>query len=119
MNPKGAFGQISPPPGVTAFDNLAGGGENIGLLIFISRGITVFTIVAGLYVLFNFVTAGFSYITAGESKANQQVREKLTNSVIGLVIIVASYTVIGILSLILFGNPAYILNPEICGPTGC
>jgi hypothetical protein len=111
------FGQLSPPPGVTGF-NMASGGD-IGLLSFISTLIKVGTVVAGLYVLFNVVTAGFDYITAGDNKAHQKVREKITTSLIGLVIIVASYTIMGVIGLILFGRPDYFLNPDICGPAGC
>jgi hypothetical protein len=109
------FGTIDAPPGVSAFNSAAPGG--IGLIPFISVLIRIATIVAGLYVLFNFLTAGYDYITAGDTKANQKVREKLTMSIIGLIIIVASYTLVALLSYILFGNPAYILSPTLTGPT--
>lgn len=111
------FGEVAPPAGVGRFDTAAGGGEAIGLLLFISSGIRIFTIVAGLFVMLNFFLAGFEYITAGDSKAHQKVRERLTTSVIGLVIIVSAYTVIGLVGLIFFGSATYIINPVITGPT--
>lgn len=117
------FGRIEAPPGVKSFNDqitVAGGADNgIGLFIFASNAIKIATVIAGLYVLFNFITAGFDYITAGDTKANQKVREKLTYSILGLVLIVAAYTVIAVISLLLFGRPDYILNPQICGPNGC
>lgn len=112
------FGEVTPPAGVGQFDQAAGGGDAIGLLVFISSGIRLFTIVAGLFVMLNFFLAGYEYITAGDSKAHQKVRERLTTSIIGLVIIVSAYTVIGLIGLIFFGNAGYIINPVITGPTG-
>ncbi len=111
------FGTITPPAGVVAYDTNSGG--SIGLILFISNLIKIGAIVAGLYVLFNFITAGYDYITAGDGKAGSKVQEKLTNSIIGIVVIVSSYTVVALISFIFFGDPGYILNPQICGPTGC
>lgn len=111
------FGRVTPPEGVTRFDQAAGGNDAIGLLVFISTGIRIFTIVAGLFVMLNFFLAGFEYITAGDSKAHAKARERLTTSVIGLVIIVSTYTIIGLIGLIFFGSAGYIINPVITGPT--
>jgi hypothetical protein len=111
------FGTIDPPIGVKDYNTLAGGANNIGLLVFVSRGIVLATIVAGLYVLFNFISAGLMYITAGgEASVNNKVKDLLTQSIMGLVIIVAAYTIIGVGSLILFGDAAYVLNPTLQGP---
>lgn len=112
---ESVLGTVSPPPGVSAY-NAAVGADGIGIILFMSTLIRIATIVAGIWVLFNFVTAGYDYITAGDSKASQKVKEKLTASVIGLVIIVASYVVIAIFGLILFGDAGFFLNPQICGP---
>jgi len=114
------LGTVSPPPGVIDYNLKAGGTTTgIGLLLFMSNLIKIATVVAGIYVLFNFIVSGFDYITAGDTKANQKVKDRLTMSVIGLVIIVGSYVVIGVFGLILFGRADYFLNPQICGPGGC
>ncbi len=68
-DPAEVFGRVEPPEGVTRFDQAAGGGDAIGLIVFISAGIRIFTIVAGLFVMLNLFLAGFEYITAGDSKA--------------------------------------------------
>lgn len=114
------IGTVSPPPGVMTYNEQAGGADSIGILIFISNLIRLGTVIAGIWVLFNFITAGYIYITSsGDSSAHKKVTEQLTNSVIGLVLIVVSYTIAGLLGLIIFGDPSYILNPSICGPEGC
>jgi len=115
---ESVFGTVSPPPGVEQFNIATGAGvEGIGILVFISVLIRLATVVAGLYVLFNFFTAGFEYITAGDGKANQKVKDKLTSSVLGLVIIVASYVIIGVAGTVFFGRGDYFIRPTICGPT--
>jgi hypothetical protein len=119
VDPNDIIGNVVPPAGVAVYNDKVG--ENgIGLLLFISNLIKLGTIVAGIWVMFNFISAGYIYITsAGDSSAHKKVSDQLTMSVIGLVIIVASYTIAGLLGLIIFGDPGYILNPQICGPEGC
>lgn len=108
-----AFGTIDKPPGV---DRFGAGGEN-GILIFISNLLQLATVIAGLWVLLNFILAGFEYISSqGDSGAHAKVREKITNSIIGLVIITISYTLVAVVGLILFGDAAYFLNPTLIGP---
>src|SRR5258708_4985022 len=84
------FGQITPPKGVDRYNAAAGAaGNNIGLILFLSNVIKIATIVAGVWVLFNFVLAGYTYITSeGDTGAATKVKDQITNSVIGLVIIV-------------------------------
>jgi hypothetical protein len=109
---ESVFGPIEEPVGVAEYNDDAEGG--IGLLKFISNMIKIASIVAGVWVMFNFITAGFTYVTAaGDSGAYSKIGEKLSYRVSGLLLIVASYTLAGIVSLIVFGDATYILNPEI------
>jgi hypothetical protein len=112
------FGTVSPPPGVADFNNqVTGAGEHIGLIIFLSNAIKLATVVAGLWTFYNFVTAGYIYITeAGQSNAQTKVKDQITMSVLGLLLIVVSYTIISLISLFFFHDATYILNPKIEGP---
>ena len=104
------FGTVTPPTGVDTYNN--GAPANIGLIKFISRIIQVATVIAGIIVFVNFILAGFMFISSdGNASVNEKVRNQITMSVIGLVLIVASYTIIAILSLLLFGKADYILSP--------
>jgi len=108
------LGVVEKPAGVGAFDSQAGG---VGLLVFISNGIQLLTVVAGIWTLFNIIFAGYIYITAsGDSGAASKVSDKITQSVIGLLIIVGAYSIVGLLGLLLFGDAGYFLNPTITGP---
>lgn len=108
------FGTIRQPAGTERF----GGAGQIGILAFVSLLIRIFTIIAGLIVLFNFIISGYTYLTSeGNPKAHETVKNRITYSVIGIVIIVSAYTITALLSLIFFGSATFILNPTIAPPT--
>lgn len=111
------FGSIVPPAGVSKYDaEAAGSGGGLGLMIFFSNIVKLMTIVAGLWVFVNFLLAGWSIVTgSGDSGATKKAYDKILYSVIGLVIIVGSYTLIALVSLLLFGKADFILNPTITG----
>ena len=74
--------------------------------------IRFFIIIAGLFSLSQFLIGGFTYITSGGDKAKiQEAGQKITMSIIGLVVIAASFVIIAIVSQLLFGKFDIILNP--------
>ncbi|MFZ5438294.1 MAG: hypothetical protein ACOZAK_04560 [Patescibacteria group bacterium] len=114
VNAQGSsiFGTIKPPAGVDKYGDIQSG----GLLLFASNGIRLATTVAGVWVMLNFILAGWKYITSsGDSKAASEASTMMTNSIIGLAIIVGSYTLAAIAGLVFFGDATYILNPKITG----
>lgn len=117
---KSIFGEVEAPPGVAQYDKKITGTEGIGILLFVSNLIRIFTVIAGLYVLINILYAGFIYISSsGDTKAHTQATGIFMNSLIGLLIIVGSYALAGIIGLIFFGDATFIINPQVCGPEGC
>jgi hypothetical protein len=102
-NPQ--FGQGLQPPsqfysagsaeasGVTAVNNLEA---------FISNLIGVLTLVGGLMFIFYFVMGGLNWITAGGEKGKiDKARNQMVEGVIGMIVIVISYGVIGIVGAFL------------------
>lgn len=111
------FGEVSPPPGVAAYDTAAGG---IGLILFLSNLIKVITIAGGIFVMVNILYAGIIYLNAsGDTGAHKKVIDTITFSVLGLAIIVGSYAAAALAGVIFFGDATFILSPTICGPEGC
>lgn len=107
------FGKIEPPAGV---DKYNGPTNNIGIILFFSNIIRFATVIAGIWVFINFIMAGWIYITSsGDSGAHKKVSEKLTMSVMGIMIIVGAYTIAALLGLIIFGDAKYILSPTLKG----
>ena len=96
-----------------AYNQAAGvGADETALLFFVTRMIRAVSLVAGVWSLGNVMFAGFTYITGkGDTAAHQKVRDYITMSDIGLMLIVASYTVGGILGLVFFGDASFLLNP--------
>jgi hypothetical protein len=120
-DPDDPFGVVLAPEGVRQINDdiylATGDAGGIGIFIFLSRILQLVTIVAGLIILFNFISSGFTYLTAeGNPKAHETVRNRITYSVIGILIIVCAYTITGLLGLIFFGDASYILNPKITPP---
>ena len=76
----------------------------------LSNIIGFMTIVAGIWFMFQFIIAGYGWLTSGGDKAGlQQAQSRMTNAFIGLVIVVAAYAIIWIFGE-LFGLK--ILQPQ-------
>lgn len=87
-----------------------------GLINFFSNVLRLLTIIAGLWGLLNLIFAGWGYITSGgDPEKVKGATSKINNSLIGLAIIAASYTVAAIIGWIFFGNPTMIISPQITG----
>lgn len=107
-----ALGTIEPPAGTALYQEKSG--QEIGIIFFISVMIKVFTIGVGVYAAFNIILAAFFFFNfSGDANGTQKARDQFLQSIIGLLIIALSYTLTGIVSLVFFGDPAFILNPTI------
>lgn len=106
----GIFGTITNPlPG--AYATIGGVGTLIGNIV------KLITVAAGLWSFANLLIAGFTFITSsGEAEKIQLAWMKIWQSLIGLLIIVAAFTITAIISQLLFGSYTTILNPIIYGP---
>ncbi len=120
MTPTGAecgsaiIGGVEPPTAIAAINTESG--QEIGLIFFVSRALNFANIVAGILVMINFVAAGFSYVTsAGNSGNMAKINEKLMWSLIGILMIVASYTLAAIFGLVFYGDPTFIITPVLTG----
>jgi hypothetical protein len=111
------IGRVPVPPGTESFNqagSTAGAPNNFALIFFISQVIQVIVVVAGVWVVFNVVWAGFLYLTqSGKSSAAEKVRNLLFMSVLGLLLIVTAYTMAGLVGLLVFGDASYIISPTL------
>ena len=75
----------------------------------ISNIIGVITIIGGIWFIFTFILGAFSFLTAGGDKAKMEdASKKITQGVIGIVVLAGAYALISLLGTILGYN---ILNP--------
>jgi hypothetical protein len=76
---------------------------------FVSQILGILTLLAGLLFIFYFVLGAFRWISAGGDSGNtQKARDQMTQAVIGMILVVASYSIIGLVGNLFGFN---ILSP--------
>lgn len=117
VDTEDVFGRLEAPPGTERFQAQMEDSQDIALILFLSRMITLAAVVAGLWVFLNVILAGYHYIFAGgDSGTHTKVKDYLTNSALGILLILTAYTIAAILGLLIFGDATFILNPVLEGP---
>jgi len=88
---------------------------------FFSNLLGVLTVLGSVFFIVNFLLGALSWITAGgDSGKIETARNRMMQSAIGLVILVAAYGIIGIISTIVgldILNPAEMLKTLVPTPT--
>lgn len=106
-------GSIESPLAGTGYGSIQTGA--VGM--FITNVIRLAFVGAGIYALFNFIIAGYSYMNAsGDSKKLTEAWSRIWQSLLGLIIIVGSFAIASLFGYLIFDNPGFILNPTIYGP---
>ncbi len=104
-------------PAIGIWGNDAGAGTGT---LFVKYFVTIWNnliVIGSLLVLINFLWGAFEWITAGgDSGKLGNARNRMLQSVIGLIILVSSYTIIGFISTLFFGTEFNILSPIIRVP---
>lgn len=103
------FGSVTTPYNNPSF--AAGPG---GMIIFVSNLLKIVFVVGGLLAFIQLVLAGLQFIqSGGDSKQLEQAKDKIIWSIIGIIIMVASFIIAAILSKL---TGLDILNPIIYTP---
>lgn len=75
--------------------------------------------IGGLVVIVMFLWGALEWITAGgDSGKIEKARNKITQAIIGLVILVSSFVILGFISQVFFGDEFSILNLTFTRPGG-
>ncbi len=70
--------------------------------LIISNFVGFMTIMAGIFFLIYFIIAAFNWVTSGgESSKLQASRDRMLHAVLGLIIVVGSYAIVGLLGTII------------------
>ncbi len=104
----GALGNITPPPELSGYNNVNGS----GLFVLLGNLFRFSLVVGAIYTVYQIINAGFLYIS-GDPKKIESAWAKIYQSFMGLVIIVSSFILLGIISRILKVN---LLDLTIHGP---
>lgn len=104
------FGTVNPPPGVTDI-------QSGGLGAFISTLLKLLIVLAGVYAVFNFVLAGYAFMSAGDDpKKVQGAWQKIWQTIIGLIFAAGAFVIAELVSQLIFKGQYSILNPKIFQP---
>ncbi len=108
------FGNVKPPD----FLQNIGGGDISGLPILLNIVLRTLILGAGIFTIFNLIMAGYGFISSGgDPKGVVAAQQKITFSVIGLVVAAGAFVIAGILGAILFGDANAILQLKIFKPS--
>lgn len=107
------WGTVDPPPGVSAYD----GGSLSGISLLVSNIVRTLIVIAGVYALFNFIFAGYQFLSAsGDPKKIELATSKIWQSVIGLLVAAGSFIIAAIVGRIIFGDYNALLQLRIFTP---
>jgi hypothetical protein len=102
-------------PGITSLTNASTQGQ--GLITILNNILRTAVVMAGIYVLFNFIIAGYQFISAGgEPKNVAKAWEKIWQSMLGLLIIAGSLVLAAIVGFLIFGDVTILIEPRIFAP---
>lgn len=114
--PTDFFGVVSPPPGISAWGDIGPGGKG-GIIGFANALIKLLIVGGGIFTFVNILLAGITYISSGgDPKKIEQATNKMTYSVVGLIIMAGSFVAAAVIGWIVFKDVTAILAPKIYGP---
>jgi hypothetical protein len=92
------IGGFTPPSDAYSTGSETAEGALSNLELFISNIIGFITAIGGVFFVLYFVIGAFEWISSGGDKGKvEKARNRMINGAIGLVILVASYAIIGLL----------------------
>lgn len=110
---KNIFGQVTPPPGVAAYQ----GGQLSGLPLFVNNILKLLIIGAGIYSVFNLVLAGYAFLSAGDDpKKVTAAWSKIWQTLLGLTFAAGAFVLAALFGKIIFNDPKALLEIKIFTP---
>ncbi len=118
----GTFGTVKNPfdtltPTVSNYTSGSTGGE--GLFFLLNNLIKLVIVSGSIYAFWNLITAGFVFLNAGgDSKKITQAWDKIWQSLVGLILVVGSFTLAIVMGYIIYGpdNALLLVQPKLFTP---
>lgn len=111
------IGNVKPNIGILTTDAISKTGELTGIMTLLNSILKLAFIFAGLWAFINFIVAGYGFLSAGgDAKAVGKAWDRIWQSFVGLLVIVASFLLAAIAGMLLFGDATAILNPKLPTP---
>jgi hypothetical protein len=106
------IGTIEQPEALNQYPN-----SGTGIFIILNNIMKLMIVGAGLFALFNFITAGYQFISAGgNTEKINEAWNKIWQSMLGVLIAAGSFIIAGVIGKLIFGDWTAITSPTITGP---
>lgn len=117
QNADDPIGTINITTGILKEKAIDASGNLVGVLTLLNSILKLAFIVAGIWAFFNFIIAGYGFMSAGgEPKNITKAWDRIWQSFMGLLFIVGSFLLAAIAGLLLFHNATAILQPSLGPP---
>lgn len=104
------FGTVAQPSQTMQFGTDPG--SALGNLLQLAFNLMILG--GSLYALFNFLIAGYAFLSAGDNpKGVESAWAKIYQTIIGLVFLVGAFLLAAVIGLIVFGDATALLSPKI------
>jgi len=104
------IGNIIPPMPIRRFGPVANG----ALGRFIQLFFDILIIAGGIYAVFNFILAGYSFLSAGsDPKKVSDAWRKIWQTMIGLLFMAGAFLLAAIVGRLIFGDATFLIDPII------
>ena len=102
------FGTVSPPTGVASVET--------GLPTLVGNILKTLIVIAGVYAVFNFVLAGYAFMSAGDDpKKVQGAWQKIWQTLIGLIFAAGAFVIAALVGQLIFKDANALLQIKIFG----
>ena len=114
MKPEDIIGIIKPTVGILTQPAIDASGKFTGVLVLFNSILKIIFVIGGLWAFFNFVIAGYGFLSAGgDSKNISKAWDRIWQSFVGLLFIVGSFLLAAIAGVLLFHDATAILQPTL------
>lgn len=104
------WGSISSPEALSGFPAIEQGGIGVLLNLFLN----ILLVVAAVYSVFNFILAGYSFMSAGGDPGKiADAWAKIYQTAIGLIVAAGALVLAAIFGQLIFGRWDFLLSPEL------
>ncbi len=108
------IGTINVTTGILKDKAIDASGKLVGVMTLLNSILKVIFVIGGLWAFFNFIIAGYGFLSAGgDAKNMAKAWDRIWQSFIGLLFIVASFLLAAIAGILLFHDATAILNPTL------
>lgn len=114
LSAEDVIGIIQPTIGILKQDAIDSSGKFTGILVLFNSLLKIVFVVGGLWAFFNFIIAGYGFLSAGgDSKNITKAWDRIWQSFVGLLFIVGSFLLAAIAGALLFHDATAILRPTL------